>query len=155
VNAPNPHRTAGDLALALLEVMNTGRWEDLDDVTDADIIVEWPQSGERIVGRRNLRHMFEHYPGEVRPETAAAHFVDGDEGSYLLTPMFTMVRTEGAGDRSISTVKTRYPDGSDWHVITIARAHEGKLSKVVQYFAPVYEAPEWRAPWVERMDEAG
>jgi hypothetical protein len=153
VTAPDPHRTAKDLSLALLETMNTGRWADLDDIADADIVVEWPQSGERIVGRSNLRHTFEHYPGTVHPDTAAAHFVDGDEGSYLLTPMFTMVRTEGAGDSATSTLKTRYPDGTDWYVVTIARSHQGKLSQVTQYFAPVYEAPGWRAEWVEPMED--
>ena len=30
-----------------------------------NVVVEWPQSGERILGRRNLRALREAYPAEV------------------------------------------------------------------------------------------
>jgi hypothetical protein len=66
--------------------------------------------------------------------------------------MFTMVRAEGSGDTATVTVKTRYPDGSDWYVITIMKAHNGKVIKQTQYFAQPLEAPAWRAKYVEPIE---
>ncbi len=95
----------------------------------------------------------ENYPGEVRPNTEQVHFAEGDDRAYLLTPMFTMVRSSGSGDTATSAVKSHYPDDSEWYIVTIATGRGGKLVRVEQYFAPVYEAPAWREAWVERMSE--
>ncbi|HZD42283.1 MAG TPA: hypothetical protein VE131_16285, partial [Terriglobales bacterium] len=78
--------------------------------------------------------------------------VGDDERRYLLTPMFTTVKIEGTGDTVVASAKMKYPDGSDWYVISLATIRGGKIVKLVQYFAPVYEAPEWRSQWVERIE---
>ena len=153
MSTAHQHRTARDLSLRMLELINKGEYEKLGEVFTDDAITEWPQTRERVRGLKNGIAIFAAYPGGGDAITENIHFVEGDEGTYLLTPMFTMVKSEGEGETATSTVRTRYPDGSDWYVVTIARARGDKLAHITQYFAPVIEAPEWRSQWVERMED--
>lgn len=43
-----------------------------------------------------------------------------------------------------------YPDGSDRHVIQLIRSKDGKIYRVTSFYAPEFEAPDWRAPYVEQ-----
>lgn len=146
-------RTAKDLTLRLLEVLNTHDWGGLDDVFAKDVVIEWPQSRERIVGRENIREIFRQYPqGPLQTATSSTMFVAGDEDRFLVTPMFTVVRAENSGDTATSIISTRYPDGTEWYVISIATAAHDRIVKNIQYFAPCYDPPDWRAQWVQRME---
>ncbi len=153
---PSPHQpTAKDLTLRLWQILNDQAYDSLPEVLTPDSIIEWPQSRERIRGYRALQQIMQAYPGgAVEPAITKAQFAEGDEAEFLMTPMFTVVRTEAAGDHATSMITTRYPDGSDWYIITIAKARDGKIVHSTQFFAPMYEAPEWRKQWVEQMDEA-
>ena len=143
-----------DLMLRFWELINTRQLDKMGEVVADDIVADWPQSRERVRGIENLRHILGEYPGGgIAPAVESARLTPGEEGSYLLTPMFTMVRVQGAGDKAFVSVKTRYPDGSDWYIASVAHARGGKLVKLEQYFAPLYDAPEWRAGWIETMAE--
>ena len=146
-------RSNRDIALRLLEIVNLREFDKLNEVFHEDAVTEWPQSGERVIGLDDARHIFESYPNEgPEVKTGELEFVQGDEDRYVLTPMFTMVKAQGNDDVVTTTMRTRYPDGTDWYIITIVTVLDGKISRNVQYFAPVYEAPEWRAQWVQRTD---
>jgi ketosteroid isomerase-like protein len=154
ITAPGT-RSNRDVLLRFYEILNTGEADAADEVYDPDVVIDWPQTGERVRGLENLKATLRNYPGgnvAVNPEHRT--FIDGDEGRYVLTPMFTMVKVVGSGDTLVGTTKTRYPDGSDWWVIGIASFRAGKIVKVVQYFAPALEPPAWRSQWVELV-EAG
>ena len=142
-----------DLALKMYEAINKNELDLLDDIVADDVVLEWPQSCERVRGIRHLKAILGNYPGgRLEPHWESATVVQGDEGQFILTPMFTMVRVEGSGDTAFTSVKSRYPDGTDWYIVAIVTARDGKLVKFVQFFAPVYDAPEWRQKWVETMD---
>lgn len=152
--SPAEKRGPADLMLRMWELVNTGQLDKLDEVVAHDVELEWPQSQERVRGIENLRHILGEYPGGgIAPKVESTRLVKGEEGHYLLTPMFTMVRVQSAGDTAFLSVKTRYPDGSDWYIASTTTARGGKLVKLLQYFAPIYPAPEWRAQWVEPMAE--
>ena len=146
-------RTNRDLLLRLFEILNTGDAAALDEVMAPDVVTEWPQTGEQVRGIENHRAIVGSYPGgHVAVSEANRTFIEGDAGRYVLTPMFTAVRVVGSGENLVATVKSRYPDGSDWYVIGIGTFRAGKIVKVVQYFAPVSAAPPWRAAWVEPLE---
>ena len=48
-----------------------------------------------------------------------------------------------------------YGDGIPVSYVSIAEFKDGKLSKTTEYFANPFEAPAWRADYVERMQPAG
>jgi SnoaL-like domain len=95
-----------------------------------NVVVEWPQSGERILGRRNLRALREAYPAEVS---------------------FEIRRIRGRGEVWVTEYVTTYNE-RPVHTVSIMEFREGKVARETSYFADQYEAPEWRAQWVERME---
>ena len=102
-----------------------------------ETIEEYPQSGERIRGKTNLRAIIDNYPG--RREN------DFRIGTAEIT---------GNGDDFVARGSITYPNGETWHAVMLITVRDGKIAKITSYFAAPFEAPAWRAKWVERV-EAG
>ena len=94
-----------------------------------DAVCEYPQSGEVIHGRRNLQALRSHHPG--RPSGFAVRRIVG-EGSVRVT---------------------EYPisyEGKRAFTVSIMEFRDGKVAHETQYFGDSFDAPAWRAQWVER-----
>ena len=100
-----------------------------------DFVQEWPQSGERIVGREAAIKLDESYSAN----TGTA-------------PTMKLRRMLGSGDTYVVEGTIDYGDGVPVSFVSIAEFRDGKLVKATEYFANPFPAPEWRAPFVERMD---
>jgi ketosteroid isomerase-like protein len=111
---------------------------------------DYPQSGERIHGGANLRAMMQHYPGG-EPRAEKVEQVIGSEDSWVVSPSFIPMRVEGSGDQYTGIAHIRYPDGSEWHVIQLMQLKDGRIFRIVSYYAAPFEAPAWRSPFVERI----
>jgi ketosteroid isomerase-like protein len=94
-----------------------------------DVVVEWPQSSERVRGRANLQALRENHPNELR---------------------FSTRRILGGGDLWITEYVITY-DGRPVHTVSIMEFRDDKVARETHYFADPFEPPEWRAHWVERM----
>src|SRR5690348_1644046 len=94
-----------------------------------DAICEYPQSGEVIHGRLNLQALRSHHPG--RPSG------------------FTIRRITGARDLWVTEYVITYADKRA-HTVSIMEFRDGKVAHETQYFADPFDAPAWRAQWVER-----
>jgi len=103
-----------------------------------DFVEEYPQSGERIRGKDNRRGIIENYPGGTPQEAS-------ESGPSPKPPVIT-----GAGDRFTATGQIKYPNGETWHAISLIEVRDGKINKLTSYFAAPFEAPAWRAPYVEK-----
>lgn len=122
----------------------------VDELLHHDVIVEFPQSGERIRGRANRRATMENYPGGgIRPVLGR---VIGGEDQWIATPAYTVVRVSGQGDEFAIVGKIRYPNGEIWHNVELAMLSDGKIARLTAYFGAPFEAPEWRAQYVERIE---
>jgi hypothetical protein len=97
-----------------------------------DYVMEMPQSGERFRGRENMRAFQEAYP--TRPRSLQLRRVLVKEGLWVV---------EGVID---------YGEGQAYNVVLISELKDGKMWRGGWYFAEPFEAPEWRAQWVERME---
>jgi hypothetical protein len=97
-----------------------------------DFVMEMPQSGERIRGREKMRSMQENYPGP---------------------PSIQLRRVVGAGDVWVIEAQSDY-DGRIYHVVVIVEFSDGKILRETRYYADPFDAPEWRAEWVESMEGA-
>jgi hypothetical protein len=113
----------------------------------SDFVEEWPQSGERIRGSENFRAIQERYADT----TSETHRLIGTEDRWTLAPTFTPIRVMGAGDTFTALMLGRYPDGSEYHVVSILELRDGLIRRATTFFAAPFEAPSWRAQWVERM----
>jgi len=95
-----------------------------------DAVLEYPQSGERIRGRRNIQTQRASQPSEKR---------------------FAIRRIIGGGDLWVTEFILTY-DGKPSYTVSIMEFSGDKVARETQYFADPFVAPSSRAQWVERMD---
>jgi hypothetical protein len=98
-----------------------------------DAMVDWPQSGERVVGRENIMAVLRDYPGG--------------------TPAATLRAVRAAGDLAVVETEVTYPDGSRWYTAEILEFRDGMVAHETDYFGQGFDAPEWRAKWVESVSK--
>ena len=95
-----------------------------------DALLEYPQSGERIRGRRNIQASRTAQPNAKR---------------------FEVRRITGAGDLWVTEFTLTY-DGNPSYTVSIMEFRDGKVSHETQYFADPFEPGSSRAQWVERVE---
>ncbi|MDQ2912736.1 MAG: nuclear transport factor 2 family protein [Chloroflexota bacterium] len=104
-----------------------------------DMVQEWPQSGERIRGRKNIAAINENYPA-----------------STGTTPKVELRRVLKPGEAWIIEATIDYGDGIPVSAVSIMETGaDGKVVRQTDYFANPFEAPAWRSKWVEQMEPAG
>jgi hypothetical protein len=136
----------------IAKAMNERNYDDYEALLTEDYIGEYPQSGEVIHGAKNARAIVEQYPGRL-PEDGLdvkSARIAASEARWVKTPTFTFVRAEGTGNVGVSAMKALYPDGSVWWVVNFYELRENRLARSTTFFAPAFESPEWRKPFVEQ-----
>jgi SnoaL-like domain len=94
-----------------------------------DAVLEYPQSGERIRGRRNIQASRSAQPNRKR---------------------FTVRRIIGAGDLWVTELVISY-DAQPSYTVSIMEFGDGKVARETQYFGDPFEPGPSRAQWVEQM----
>jgi hypothetical protein len=95
-----------------------------------DAVLDYPQSGERTRGRRNIQ---------------------GQRASQPSKKRFTVRRIVGGGDLWVTELILTY-DGKPTYTVSIMEFKGNKVAHETQYFTDPFAAPAFRAKWVERMD---
>jgi len=109
-----------------------------DEMAADDMIQEWPQSGERIRGKANIRAVNDNYPS----------------GSGT-NPKAQLRRVLAPGEAWVIEAVIDYGDGVPVSAVSIIETNaDGKVQRQRDYFANPFEAPEWRKQWVEQMEKA-
>lgn len=110
------------------------RLMDAADFADAaalladDYTCDWPQSRERIRGRENFVAVNAHYPGRWRIALRRLIASGGDVATEVVMT---------SGDEAITAVSFFQVRGE-------------KITRETDYWPEPYDAPAWRAAWVER-----
>lgn len=105
------------------------KWEEAESLLHPNFIAEWPQSRERFRDRAAYIQMNREYPGTHRVE---------------------ILQMEAREDRAVATVFIHAVDtgqkafATSWFEFT-----EGKISKLTEFWAEPYPAPEARKRWAE------
>jgi hypothetical protein len=94
-----------------------------------DAVLDYPQSGERISGRRNIQES-----RRVQPNTKH----------------FTVRRIVGSGDLWVTEFVLSY-DGAPSYTVSIMEFRDGLVAHETQYFADPFAPGPSRAHLVERM----
>jgi len=92
-----------------------------------DAVLEYPQSGERIRGRRNIQESRRVQPNRKR---------------------FTVRRIVGSGDLWVTEFVLTY-DGVPSYTVSIMEFRDGKVASETQYFADPFDPAPSRAHLVE------
>ncbi len=98
------------------------------DIYANDSICDYPQSGERILGRSNLQTLRSHHPGKPSG--------------------FKVRRILGNANLWVTEYTINYQERAAF-TVSIMEFREGKVVHETQYFADPFEAPEWRRQWVQ------
>lgn len=96
-----------------------------------DAVCEYPQSGEVIHGRKNLQALRSHHPGKPSG--------------------FAIRRIVGEGNLWVTEYTIEY-QGKPAYTVSIMEFRDGKVVRETQYFADPFDAPAWRAQWVEKKE---
>ena len=99
------------------------------DIYREDAVLDYPQSGERIRGRRNIQESRTVQPNRKR---------------------FTVRRMIGSGDLWVTEFVLTY-DGIPSYTVSIMEFRDGRVAHETQYFADRFEPGPSRAHLVERM----
>jgi ketosteroid isomerase-like protein len=116
----------------LVEALNTHDLELFDAQFHEDSVMEYPQSGERVLGGANRRAVYAAFPA---------------------LPQIAPRRILVEGDLAVLEAALDYGDGADWRAVLVFELRDGKIAKETAYWSQPFEAAEWRARWVERLTE--
>ena len=94
-----------------------------------DAILDYPQSGERTRGRRNIQGQRASQPNKKR---------------------FTITRIIGTGSLWVTEFVIMY-DAKPSYTVSIMEFTGEKISHETQYFSDAFAAPASRSQWVERI----
>lgn len=122
--------------------------ETLNRLRHPDWMTDWPQSGERVRGTGNFAEIIRHYPGGS-PRTEVTRIV-GAEDRWVVTPGNTVLKVVGSGDFWWAEWRITYPNDEIYLAVTLIELRDGLVYRETTYWAAPFEAPEWRAPWVDR-----
>jgi hypothetical protein len=146
-----------DFNARYVKAMNERDYDEYEALLTEDFVGEYPQSGEVIHGPKNARAIVEQYPGRL-PEgniDTQSTRIAATEARWVRTPAFTFVRAEGSGNVGVSAMRARYPDGSLWWVVNFYELRGDRMARSTTFFAPAFEAPEWRKAFVQLRGTPG
>ncbi len=105
--------------------------EIVHEIYHDDVVLEFPQGGERLVGLANVRAMREAYPADVA---------------------LTIKRMRGSGALWVTEVIITYDGQKSMHAVNIMEFRDDKVARETIYFGDPWDPPAWRAQWVEPME---
>jgi len=110
---------------------DAGDFEAEHDIYHEDAVLDYPQSDERIRGRRNIQQSRFLQPNKKR---------------------FTVRRMIGSGDLWVTEFVLSY-DGVPSYAVSIMEFRDGLVARETQYFADRFDPAPSRAHLVERRSE--
>ncbi|HZD18074.1 MAG TPA: nuclear transport factor 2 family protein [Actinomycetota bacterium] len=114
----------------IIDAFNRRDFETAASMFRDDVIVEFPQSGERISGRENLLGMTEDFDA----------------------PTFRVWRMQSSDDLVMAEVVADYPDGGRFLGVSVYRFSGNEVAHETDYFTEPFPPSESRAPFVTLHD---
>jgi ketosteroid isomerase-like protein len=122
--------TTRQLVTQFWAAMQANDWTAAAALFADDYVLHWPQSGERIRGGANFVAVNANYPAAGRWQ-------------------FTVERVVVEGEQAVTLVVVS--DGAvTARAITFTTVRDGRITSQVEYWPDPFDAPAWRAAWVER-----
>ena len=112
-----------------LQTFERGELDEAAGFLHDDYVEEYPQSGERIRGKHNWLSIVKNYPG---------------------LPKILDSSLQVSGELGVLDAILEY-DSERVYICEIFEIEDGKIRRIREYFCEPFEAPEWRAQWVEKM----
>lgn len=115
----------------LIQCINEGKIEVMDELFHENAVMDWPQSEEKIVGAENRRAVYNAFPK---------------------LPKITLRRMVCSDDLVVAEASLDYGTPVIYKSVFIFEMMDGKIAKETAYWSEPFEAPQWRAKWVEKSN---
>lgn len=112
----------------LIKCINEKKIEVMDELFHEDSIMDWPQSGEQVLGGDNRRGVYNAFPK---------------------LPKITPRRMIGSGDLVVAEATLDYGGNVKYKTVFIFEFRDGKIARETAYWSEPFEAPSWRSKWVK------
>ena len=122
--------TAEVIVRAYWDAMATNNFRKAAEWLSEDVLIDWPQSRERIKGRENFVALNHAYPAHGRWTFGLNRLLS--QGNEVVTDVSISDGVLAARALTFHTVAT------------------GLIHHQTEFWPDTYRAPEWRAAWVER-----
>ncbi|AXO33765.1 nuclear transport factor 2 family protein [Micromonospora chalcea] len=117
---------------ALWDRMQARDWAGVGELLADDVVVEWPASAERIVGRENYVKVNAEYP----------------EGWSI-----RVLRVVASGETVVSEVEVPHEGMGVHRVASFWTVRDGRIADGREYWIALGQdpSPQWRSAWVQPM----
>lgn len=127
---------AGEATRSLIErfwqTMNTNDWQAASQLLHEEYVLEYPQSGERMRGRKGFVAINAHYPAAGPWSFHVQRIVAGE--------------AEAVSDVIVTAPSVRA------RVVSFFELRDGKIWRMTEFWPDPFEAAAWRAQWTERIE---
>ena len=121
---------ARELVNRFLDGIDRGDASVMNGVFHDDAVIEWPATGEQLVGAENRRAVYAHTPA---------------------LPRISNRHVYGSGDLWVAEATMTYGP-KPYLACLIFKFREGKVAKQIGYWSEPSTPPEFRAPWIKPLD---
>ncbi|HEX6208121.1 MAG TPA: nuclear transport factor 2 family protein [Actinomycetota bacterium] len=112
----------------LIQCINDRKIEVMDELFHEDAEMDWPQSGEQVIGGDNRRAIY---------------------GAFPQLPTITPRRMVSGGDLVVAEASLDYGGGTVYATVFIFELRDGKIERETAYWSEPFEPPDWRSRWVQ------
>jgi len=127
---------AGETTRSLIEhfwqTMDTNDWLAASQLLHEEYVLEYPQSGERMLGREGFIAINARYPA-AGPWRFHIERIIADEAEAVSDVIVTA-----------PSVRAR--------VVSFFELRDGKIWRMTEFWPDPFEAAAWRAQWAERIE---
>jgi hypothetical protein len=110
---------------------NDADFDERHEMYHEDAVLEFPQSGERFVGKANFMTWRRAYPANVT---------------------YRVRRITGGGDLWVTEILVSYDGSPPMFGLDVLRVRDGKVIRESIYVMEAFEAAGWRAEWSTPFD---
>ena len=139
-----------------IEAFMSNDLESLGEILHPDFVEIYPQSGELIRGLEKIKAIVSAYPGLPESEVVSTSGAEPGRTNVIPSPLpfgLPTIQVSEAGHTFTVEAFLEYPNGERYFGVWIGELKDGQVYKLTTYFAQPFEAPAWRAPYVERIPE--
>lgn len=112
-----------------LKAFNARHWKAYAADLMPDVVIEYPQSGERFVGSDACMAQLRAAPS---------------------SPRLALKRLQSSGNLVVAEIDEVYDSGDTWNAVMIYEFKDGKVVREVGYWGKRFSAPKWRKPFAAK-----
>jgi len=111
----------------LIACINDRDLDVMDELFAEDSVMDWPQSGERVIGGDARRAIYRAFPQ---------------------LPTITPRRLLSSGDLVVAEATLDY-GGPVYKTVFVFELRDGRIARETAYWSEPFDPPAWRSQWVQ------